>query len=592
MGDTPYVAVVDDCVYRPFSSKVFFDRDPSWGIYDSNGFLVPEAAYRRGAHLALVGQSQVTATDDEDIEKISDSCVYFGPLIPHYGHFIVSSLARAWFLKSDQFQSEKLICHSDFAPDQQLAGNFMGQIMNGLGLRADQFIAPKKSVRFDRLVIPGPAFIEQKLAYGNFLAPMHSIGDAFLMRGRSEFRSGVAYLSKSQLEPPAVAKLTNEHLVEDMLKQFGVDIYYPEKMNLSEQIQLFASYEHIIGFAGSAFHTHIFVRDPPRMTCVTYDPFVNSNFLMLDKLNQAKSEYFYPDGDIVPEQTPGFAVSRSLVDPKRFVDEFLDLAQIATRGTFVGHAAVLEKIEMSDSNCVADHVGESYRDTLVRLHRVMNPKAYLEIGTLTGGTLSLSSSPSIAIDPRFQVSDEVIGKKPLCLFYQLPSDVFFERYDPRVLLGSRLELSFLDGMHRCEYLLRDFINTEMHSSSDGVIVLHDCLPVEIPMTDRTQNGTPPVMPHRGGWWTGDVWRTVLLLKRRRPDLKIISLDAAPTGLILVCGLNPYSTVLKNNYSECVAEMFEMDLEQMTIKGFMDEMNVESTSLFTDEATLEGVLRRT
>jgi hypothetical protein len=51
------------------------------------------------------------------------------------------------------------------------------------------------------------------------------------------------------------------------------------------------------------------------------------------------------------------------------------------------------------------------------------------------------------------------------------------------------------------------------------------------------------MLHRKGWWTGDVWRTALALKRFRPGLTMTAIDAKPTGLLIVSGLEPENTVL-------------------------------------------------
>ncbi len=55
---------------------------------------------------------------------------------------------------------------------------------------------------------------------------------------------------------------------------------------------------------------------------------------------------------------------------------------------------------------------------------------------------------------------------------------FFARHDLGGLLGKPISMAFLDGMHHFEYLLRDFINTEKHCSSNSVILLHDCLPTD------------------------------------------------------------------------------------------------------------------
>jgi hypothetical protein len=56
-GEPPVMRNVD-CVYAPFSAEVFFDRDPSWGIYSPGGSIIPAAAYVRGEKLGLIGQSQ------------------------------------------------------------------------------------------------------------------------------------------------------------------------------------------------------------------------------------------------------------------------------------------------------------------------------------------------------------------------------------------------------------------------------------------------------------------------------------------------------------------------------------------------------
>ena len=233
---------------------------------------------------------------------------------------------------------------------------------------------------------------------------------------------------------------------------------------------------------------------------------------------------------------------------------------------------------------MADHAGAHYRDVLSRLHQELRPQAYLEVGTLDGGTLQLAKAPSIAVDPFFQVKTNVIGSKELCFFMQITSDDFFAKYHPGRMLGSDPDFMFLDGMHLCEYLLRDFINAERVAGENAVIALHDCLPVEIPMTDRKQCGTPAITPHRDGWWTGDVWRTALYLKRRRPDLRIVSLDAPPTGLILISQLKGASAPAID-VEEAASEMMAMDLESMGLDRFFSEMEVESTQTTATEGAL-------
>lgn len=236
-----------------------------------------------------------------------------------------------------------------------------------------------------------------------------------------------------------------------------------------------------------------------------------------------------------------------------------------------------------------DFTGEPYLTMLGRLHRELRPKTYFEIGTETGKSLALARCASLAVDPKFRlVSGRPVSNKPLCALYQISSDDFFASVDPTVVLGRNIDLAFLDGMHLCEFLLRDFLNTERFCCPNSVIVLHDCLPLDLVMAEREWPSSDRQSLSRKGWWTGDVWRCALLLKRRRPDLRITALDAPPTGLVLVTNLNPSSTFLGEHYASSVEEMHAISLSDLTLAGVHAELNVEPTLALSH---LEQIARR-
>ncbi len=230
-----------------------------------------------------------------------------------------------------------------------------------------------------------------------------------------------------------------------------------------------------------------------------------------------------------------------------------------------------------------DFAGRGYLEVLRTLHEVLRPRNYLEVGTFTGESLALADCASLAVDPDFAFEDigivRRIVSKPRLLLFRMASDLFFERHDPAALLGDKVQLAFLDGMHRCEFLLRDFINTERHCARNSIIALHDCVPVEEPMTDRSYLARPPIEPHRQHWWAGDVWRTARLLRRMRPDLSFTTLDAPPTGLVLITNLDPGSTVLLDRYDEHVRTMLGWSLIEIGLSGHAAEMQIEPTSAY-------------
>ncbi len=179
-------------------------------------------------------------------------------------------------------------------------------------------------------------------------------------------------------------------------------------------------------------------------------------------------------------------------------------------------------------------------ELLVGLHRRLRPRTYLEIGVATGASLALSRVPSVGIDPAYRVVAELQAKVRLS---RTTSDDYFADEDPRRWLGGPIELAFIDGMHVFEFALRDFINVEKHSRWSTVAVLDDMLPRNPDEAARNRHTKA---------WAGDVFRVAEVLRTYRPDLTVLPVDTRPTGVVVVTGLDPASTVLEDSYDEILA----------------------------------------
>lgn len=223
------------------------------------------------------------------------------------------------------------------------------------------------------------------------------------------------------------------------------------------------------------------------------------------------------------------------------------------------------------------HEGASYLEILALLHGQLRPKTYFEIGTSGGASLRLSKCRSAAVDPNFQLTLDVVGEKPAAMLFQTSSDNFFANEHLDVLLGGNVGLAFLDGLHLFEFLLRDFINTEKYCGQNSVIALHDCLPIDHYMTAR-----PPIpasenpSPYKEAW-TGDVWKILPVLKKFRPALKIICLNAPPTGLVLCTCLQPSSTTLAEAYFDIVEEWSKVTLENFGVERLLRDSEIVHTN---------------
>lgn len=233
--------------------------------------------------------------------------------------------------------------------------------------------------------------------------------------------------------------------------------------------------------------------------------------------------------------------------------------------------------------------GLIYHEFLRNMHEHLKPRNYFEIGTLHGVTLANAKCTSIAVDPAFRIQTDTIGEKPACHLYQQTSDEFFAEQNLSEIFGGPVDFAFLDGMHLFEFLLRDFINTEKHCGKGSIVALHDCLPLDNYMTMRSPDDPLRLNTAYTGYWTGDVWKIVPVLKKFRPDLAITVLDCVGTGLVLVTNLDPNSTVLADN-SQALIEENAYDFDADRLLAYWNSVAITPAESLLDSASLAAKFR--
>jgi tetratricopeptide (TPR) repeat protein len=193
--------------------------------------------------------------------------------------------------------------------------------------------------------------------------------------------------------------------------------------------------------------------------------------------------------------------------------------------------------------------GPTYLDLLPTIHSHLQPRTYMEIGVFDGQSLALArpETRAIGVDPEPKVT-RPLG--PRASIRKMTSDDYFATHDVAAdLEGLPIDLAFIDGMHQFEFALRDFINIEKHSSAQSTILIHDCYPLNRLTAERERKTL---------FWSGDIWRLILTLRKYRPDLSVNVIATAPTGLGVVLGLDPASKVLPERMQEIVSEYLALD----------------------------------
>lgn len=150
----------------------------------------------------------------------------------------------------------------------------------------------------------------------------------------------------------------------------------------------------------------------------------------------------------------------------------------------------------------------NFNTTLNFRHDIINSltrasDSYLEIGVeygLTFQNVHFLDKTGVDPDPKFEVKDKDSIKL-------LTSDDFFQAND------KIFDVIFIDGMHQCEYVLKDMNNSIQCIVDNGIIFIDDILPscyneqLKIPNKHYYENG---ILKY-GEPWTGDVWKVMFYI---------------------------------------------------------------------------------
>jgi glycosyltransferase involved in cell wall biosynthesis len=157
------------------------------------------------------------------------------------------------------------------------------------------------------------------------------------------------------------------------------------------------------------------------------------------------------------------------------------------------------------------------------INSLTNPKnKYLEIGVEYGYSFSNTHFLNkTGIDPDPKYISRVTDYNKFEEIKQMTSDEYFNNlFEYNNLSDIRsvdsddcldtFDVIFIDGMHHCENVLRDFNNSIKILNENGFIFIDDCIPLnyneqfKIPLNHYYENG---ILKYREEW-TGDVWKFV------------------------------------------------------------------------------------
>ena len=249
------------------------DRFVSGAVYDSSGHILPGVMLDGPPREVIENPETVDLTRGAPTERLTGTWVYLGVLRPHFGHFLLESLSRAWYLVNLD-PSVRILLHSD-RETREFRSHVIA-ILNTLSIDPARVLIIEQDLRVEELIIPSPQFWLRRKASPGFCRVFDYMRDELVRRGNSgDNLPRKVYLTRRQYDPKFEHKLarsrvseaklrrleskvrrstTNEEEAEALFSSHGFQIIAPETLPFDQQIVLVGHATHVAGIAGSAMH--------------------------------------------------------------------------------------------------------------------------------------------------------------------------------------------------------------------------------------------------------------------------------------------------------------------------------------------------
>lgn len=517
-----------DCTVMPYRRKK--DERGAWelGVFAADGTCLEESLLYHAHANGRPRQVGYPAELRPARQTLPGPAIYLGPLMEHFGHFLLESLSRVWLAKRMPEVPVVWSCRvgAGAAPGAGALARWQEEILATVGV-TNPGIFVTEPVRFERLIVPELGNHFQQSFHPEHAAALGVVPHAPVPGRR-------VWLSRSKLAD----RMQNLSMpeVEARLAGLGWTVLYPEEMSFSEQVAALAGAERIAGEQGSAFHSILFLKDPSRLRV---DLFLNDpergksprdrHYDLIAAVTGVDQRMHRVASEVVTRRGKGFRVEKYSTD----LDEYLEKLDTGKAPDAMPMLDILRPKSPTQPPAPAgprpghSPKGRTSAARINRLCTIRPATRYLEVGVARGGTfLAVDIPTKHGVDPRFRF-DTTPHATERVRFFQVPSDDYFTREVPPDL---RFDIIFLDGLHTFEQTFRDFCASMTHAHRDTVWIIDDVFPSDVFSAMPSQENAVAFRRQHGRGsraWHGDVYKCVFAIHDFFPNLSFRTFEPGP-----------------------------------------------------------------
>lgn len=178
-------------------------------------------------------------------EQLQGKYIFAGYLFPHFGHFLLESLANLWFIK--RYPDVPIIWLG--VHNQPDLNDMNKQFIELYDIKNPIHVLTRQT-RVEELLVPRPGYLIHTRYTKQQVEALKVLDAPDTINGKK------VWLSRSALDNGGI---DNEGRLEEILDRNGWSIFHPEKHCIADQLNFIADAEIIAGMEGSAFHQLVMI---------------------------------------------------------------------------------------------------------------------------------------------------------------------------------------------------------------------------------------------------------------------------------------------------------------------------------------------
>ncbi len=263
------------------------------GLITSDGQYVENSGIRRyGTWKYIYGKYDF---DNNNVQYIDKDVYYIGMFIKHWGHFLLESTTRLWYLIHLNDEEKKKMTFVYFGT--KLKKNYL-EFFNLLGIHSDQLLYIDSPTKFKSVLVPDVA--SELTCF--YTKEFNEVFDYIAAQVPADKYKKI-YFTRTQFcrtGDVSQNECRGEEEIEKIFRKNGYKIFAPEQLTLKKQIALIKGCQEFASLNSSNSHNLIFANKDCRACLVNKCNIVNYTQILINQMRNIKASYVDAGKNFLP----------------------------------------------------------------------------------------------------------------------------------------------------------------------------------------------------------------------------------------------------------------------------------------------------